>query len=104
MFNLETISPKMLDYYVEQKRAFIIDLRSEEEYEKAHIKGAVNIPCEDGESFRFHPPRDRDVVLYCERGSKSLIVGRKLAKDNYRVRSVIGGIHMYKGRNLVTEN
>lgn len=101
MFNLETISPKMLDYYVEQKRAFIIDLRSAEEFERAHIKGAVNVPYEGG-AFRFRPPKDRDVVLYCERGSLSLMAARELAKDNYRVRSVIGGIHMYRGRNLIS--
>lgn len=101
MFNLETISPKMLDYYVDNKRALIIDLRGKEEYEKSHIKGAINIPYEGG-SFRFRPPRNRDVIFYCERGSLSLIAARELAKDNYRVRSVIGGIHMYRGRNLIT--
>ena len=101
MFNLETISPKMLDYYVDSKKAFIIDLRPEKEFQKAHIRHAVNVPYIEGK-FSFRPPRGRDVILYCERGSLSLIAGRELAKENYRVRSVIGGLHAYKGRNLVT--
>lgn len=100
MFQLETISPKMLDYYVDHNRALIIDLRAEKDYAKSHIRGAVNIPYEGG-IFRFRPPRDRDVVLYCERGSLSLIAARELAREGYRVRSVIGGLHMYRGRNLV---
>jgi len=100
MFNLETISPKMLDYYVNQKKAFIIDLRSEDEYSRGHIKGAVSIPYEDGH-FSYRPPKGMEIVLYCERGSVSLIVARDLAKLGYRVRSVIGGLHAYRGTNLV---
>lgn len=101
MFNLETISPKMLDYYVDNHKAFIIDLRSEQDYRRSHIRGAVNVPYEGG-CFRFHPPENRETVLYCERGSLSLMAGRELAKEGYRVRSVIGGLHAYKGRNLIT--
>lgn len=100
MFKLETISPKMLDYYVDSQKAFIIDLRSEKEYAKSHIRHAVNVPY-DGGAFRFRPPANRDVVLYCERGSLSLMAARELAKENYRARSVIGGLHAYKGRNVV---
>ena len=44
MFPLETISAKMLDYYVDRKDSLIIDLRDEKEYAEGHVKGAVNIP------------------------------------------------------------
>lgn len=101
MFNLETISPKMLDYYVDSKRAFIIDLRTEEEYAKGHIRNAHLIPYTGGR-FPYIPPKQYEIVLYCERGSLSLLAARELAREGYRVRSVIGGIHAYKGRNLVT--
>ena len=100
MFNLETISPKMLDYYVNHKKAFIIDLRSDNEYRRGHIRGAVSVPYEDG-LFTYRPPKGMEIVLYCERGSVSLIVARDLAKQGYRVRSVIGGLHAYQGTNLV---
>lgn len=102
MFNLETISPKMLDYYVDSKRAFIIDLRTEEEYAKGHIRNAHLIPYTGGR-FPYMPPKQYEIVLYCERGSLSLLAARELAREGYRVRSVIGGIHAYKGRNLVTD-
>ncbi len=100
MFGLETISPKMLDYYVDNKKAFIIDLRSAQEFNRGHIKGAVSVPYEGGR-FLFRPPKDKDVVLYCERGSHSLMAARELARDGYRVRSVIGGMQAYRGMNLV---
>lgn len=101
MFRLETISPKMLDYYVEQKDAYIIDLRTEKEYEKGHIKNAKCIPYEGG-PFPVMLPKRYEIILYCERGSLSLLAAKELARDGYRVRSVIGGIHAYQGRNLVS--
>lgn len=100
MFGLETISPKMLDYYVDNKKAFIIDLRSAQEFKRGHIKGAVSVPYEGGR-FVFRPPKDKDIVLYCERGSHSLMAARELVRDGYRVRSVIGGMQAYRGMNLV---
>lgn len=100
MFPLETISPKMLDYYVDNNRAFIIDLRRPEDYARGHIKGAVLVPYEGG-SFLFRPPKEKEIVLYCDRGSHSLMAARELARLDYRVRSVIGGIRAYRGRNLV---
>lgn len=103
MFNLETISPKMLDYYVDNKKAFIIDLRSEEEFVKGHIRNAHRITYTGGR-FPYKPPKEYELILYCERGSLSLIAAKELVREGYRVRSVIGGIHAYKGRNLVKGN
>ena len=47
MFPIETISAKMLDYYVDRPDTLIIDLREPESYRKSHIRGAVNIPYEE---------------------------------------------------------
>ena len=44
MFPIETISAKMLDYYVGRSDALIIDLRDAGSYNKSHVKGAVNVP------------------------------------------------------------
>ena len=44
MFPIETISAKMLDYYVGRSDALIIDLRDTVSYHKSHVKGAVNVP------------------------------------------------------------
>ena len=44
MLPLETISPEMLDNYVQRKEGVIIDLRTPEQFQESHIKGAVNVP------------------------------------------------------------
>lgn len=100
MFPFETISPKMLDYYVDNKRAYIVDLRTKEEYDKKHIRNAHLVSYEGGR-FLHELPKNLEIILYCERGSLSLIAAKQLVRDGYLVRSVIGGIHAYEGRNLI---
>ena len=100
MFPVETISAKMLDYYVDRRDALIIDLREREAYAHSNVKGAVNMPyAEIDEHTTF--PNGKTLVLYCDRGGASLLLARQLAKLGYRTRSVIGGFEAYRGRNLV---
>lgn len=100
MFPVETISAKMLDYYVGRPDALIIDLREEEEYRAGHVRGAVNIPYEElEENISF--PTEKILVLYCDRGGASLKAAKELAHKGYKTRSVIGGFQAYRGRNLV---
>ena len=42
--------------------------------------------------------KNKTLVLYCERGSLSLMAAKKLGEMGYRVKAVIGGFHMYKAR------
>lgn len=100
MFPVETISAKMLDYYVGRSDALIIDLRERDEFLDGHVRGAVNMPygeLEDNPDF----PRGKILVLYCGRGGSSLMLAKQLAKRGYETRSVIGGFRAYRGRNLV---
>ena len=100
MFPVETISAKMLDYYVDRRDTLIIDVRERESYARSHVKGAVNMPyAEIDEYVAF--PKGKTLVLYCDRGGASLRLARQLAKLGYRTRSVIGGFEAYRGRNLV---
>ena len=51
MLPIETISASDLDDYMNRPDAVIIDLRTPEEYEKSHIRTAVNIPYENPENL-----------------------------------------------------
>lgn len=101
----ETIPAKELDRYVQRPDAMIIDVRLPADYREGHIRGAVNYSYEefDRENFeqKLKLPKDRTLVLYCERGSTSMLIARKLAKKGYRVKSAAGGILAYRGPNLI---
>lgn len=97
--NFEMIAPKQLDWYVKDKSAFIIDLRMPDEYMEGHIKGAVNIPFESLKSC-VSLPYDMVIIVYCERGATSMVAAKELSGKGYRVKTVIGGIHAYRGLYL----
>ena len=100
MFQIETISAKMLDYYVGRSDALIIDLREQESYRKSHVRGAINISYETLENVGVFG-KEKILVFYCERGGASMLAAREYARKGYRTRSVIGGFAAYRGRNLV---
>lgn len=95
--NFEMISPGELDGYVGNPDALIIDLRMPEEYMERHIKNAVNIPYDRLNSCCMFP-MDMVLVLYCERGATSLAAAKELAEKGYLVKTVVGGIHAYRGK------
>lgn len=100
MFPVETISAKMLDYYVDRRDTLIIDLRERGAYAHSHVKGAENMPYAEIDEHTVFP-KEKTLVLYCDRGGASLLLARRLAKLGCRTRSVIGGFEAYRGRNLV---
>lgn len=94
------ISPRELDRYVDRyPQVWIIDVRTEEEYQSFHIKHAVNMPYEPGKVWKL--PWKKEIVVYCERGSTSMKAVRQMLRQGYQAVSVAGGIVEYRGRNLV---
>ncbi len=88
------ISPEQA---IEKRRtssaAFILDIRSEDEFEQEHIIGAVNIPIEDIENQIYQLPFDRDIIIYSNEGNRSLQAAKFLAENGFEeVRSVTGGL------------
>ena len=102
MFPVETISAKMLDYYVGRRDTLIIDLREKEFYMHSHVKGAVNMPYGEIDGYTAFP-KGKILVLYCDRGGASLQAARILARNGYKTKTVIGGMKEYRGRNLICD-
>ena len=103
MTGLEVIAADRIDSWAGKPGVVLIDLRTEEEFRKGHIQGAVNLPYEELEEGR-RPSRGKILVLYCERGAASLAMGRELAKEGYQVKSVAGGLRAYRGSLLTRRN
>ncbi len=95
----ETISARDMDRYVNKRGYLLLDLRTPEEFAGGHILGAQNLPYERiGRDVRLR--RDLIYILYCGRGSASLMAARHLAAMGYRVKSVVGGLNAYRGPNF----
>ena len=73
--SLDTDSAKeMLD----DKNIVLIDVRNRDEYNAEHLRGAKNIPLDQLDKRLGKLPRDKDIVVYCEKGGKSIRAIRKL--------------------------
>lgn len=66
-------------------KAVLIDLRSNEEYQKNNIGGSLNIPLIDisKNPYCLYEYKDRLIILYCQRGSKSLLGANLLIEAGY---------------------
>jgi rhodanese-related sulfurtransferase len=78
------------EYYVKKKDYFLIDLRSEKEYKKAHVKGSKNIPwlhILDEKNLK-KLPKDKPIFLICYVGHTSSQVLTLLKLLGYNVISI----------------
>lgn len=96
----ENISVRTLDTLVNDPNVIIVDLRDESDYKKMHVKNAINIKNEKLFNRLEKLDKNKTIVLYCERGSLSLIAAKQLSELGYTVKAVIGGFNMYKQRKM----
>jgi rhodanese-related sulfurtransferase len=88
-----------------KESAYVLDVRSPEEYASGHVPGAVNIPYDQMASRIAEVPKDRDVVLYCRTGRRAGIAAEVLAGQGYtRLQHLEGDIVAWveKGRPVAT--
>ena len=94
--------------YLCKNAGLFIDLRDPAAYRRGHVRNAANIPYRELEEYlekkqdqKYRFPKDKLLILYCDRGGASMQAARSLARQGCRTRSVIGGFAAYRGRNLV---
>lgn len=84
-------------FYEDLAGAFLVDVRNKNEFELKTIEGAINIPVQE---IRENPdliPRDRKVILFCNRGFQSYVASRILLQKGFdNVFSLSGGFSFYK--------
>lgn len=60
---------------------FLIDVRSEIEYNNSHIKGAISIPLDEIENINY--AKNNNLIVYCRSGSRSKTAALKLLDLGY---------------------
>ncbi|MCK9549003.1 MAG: DsrE/DsrF/DrsH-like family protein, partial [Sphaerochaeta sp.] len=76
--------------------AFILDVRSDEEFELGAIEGAVNIPNTELRKRLAEIPKDRLIVINCAMGVRGYLAERILRQNGYeQVKNLSGGFKSY---------
>ena len=80
----------------------ILDVRTREEYESAHIPGAICVPNETigDEDIPELPRKDQLILVYCRSGNRSKQAAGKLAKLGYTNVLEFGGINSWPGQTV----
>ena len=71
--------------------ASVLDVRNPDEYELAHVPGAVLIPLGELVERRDEVPQADPVYVICAVGARSLAAAKALVGAGYNARSVAGG-------------
>ena len=97
------VSPEEAAAMMEEESDYIIlDVRTQEEYETAHIPGAICIPNETigTEDIPELPGKDQLILVYCRSGNRSKQASEKLAKQGYTNIVEFGGINSWTGETV----
>ncbi len=94
-----------------QKKAIFIDARGQSEYSDGHIKGALNLPFEEWDSYwesvKGNLSPDTEIVAYCEGldCELSLFLERELKQQGYKkTYTFFGGWLTWKDEGLPIES
>lgn len=89
---------KGLKEFRKTPEAVLVDVRSEDEYDLAHIPDSVNVPLKKLKKIgKQVPDLQTPVFVYCFRGIRADRAARRLAKMGYTDVRSIGGIAGYEG-------
>lgn len=78
------------------ERAFLLDVRTSEEFASGHIPEAVNIPVDELRLRLVELPRHRLIAAYCQVGQRGYLATRILLQAGFDAANVGGGYKTFK--------
>ena len=88
---IQTPTSEEISQIIQDKNITIIDVRTKEEYELGHIKGAINIPDTEIEN-EVNYDKNKAIAVYCRTGVRSSEAAKTLEKMGYTKIYDLGGI------------
>jgi NADPH-dependent 2,4-dienoyl-CoA reductase/sulfur reductase-like enzyme/rhodanese-related sulfurtransferase len=79
----------------EERRPFLLDVRTPLEFSTGSIPGAVNVPVDDLRIRLAELPRDREIAAFCQVGQRGYLATRILKQAGFAVLNVGGGYKTY---------
>jgi phage shock protein E len=87
-------SPSQLADRLKQGDAVLVDVRTPAEFQSGSIRGAVLVPLQEiqrrTEDLKKYA--DRELICYCQSGSRSLMAAAQLRKKGFNAAHLEGGI------------
>ncbi len=90
----EISAPKAYKLLLKNDNVIFVDVRTKEEFEKGHIKGAINIDyfSPQLENLLMTLPKEKIIIVYCKHALRSKNVVNLLKRNDYqKVYNLKGG-------------
>lgn len=98
------ITQEKLLQKIDSNQIIIVDVRTPEQYQKKHVKNAINIPLEQLHEKMEMLSREKEIVIYCNTGVSSNIAQNILQNNGYtNVLNLSGGIANITIKELIQE-
>jgi hydroxyacylglutathione hydrolase len=90
--------------WLDQTHSVVLDVREPAEYAGGHVPGALSIPQADLALHLDELPRDGDLLVVCEGGTRSLRAAKFLRQVGFsRVTNLVGGTSAWRKAGLPVE-
>ncbi len=104
---VKEVSPAEATRLLNHENAIMIDMRTDKDYRDGHIANALNVPTGNADiPASLNKYRERAVVVYCQRGNRSIAFCNKLSKQGFAsVYNLKGGVLAWQKAELpLTKN
>ena len=103
---VKDISPKEAQLFIQQKKAFILDVREQHEYDAGHVADSILIPLGqlNERVAELEQLKASDLVVICRGGKRSATACWQLGQQGFsKVYNVAGGIIAWRKDELPVE-
>ncbi len=86
-------------YQKYEEGVFLLDVRTQAEWDEAHVPNAVLIPLDELESRLSEVPSDQELIVICRSGNRSLTATELLRDNGFDLaQSISGGISQWASK------
>lgn len=85
---------------IQDAGGMLIDVRESHEYRTGHATGAKHIALSVIERRLNEIPKEREILVICQSGTRSAQAAKQLATNGYRVTNVSGGMTNWQRSGL----
>jgi len=91
---IKQYTPTKLAERMDSGQVVVLDVRDDKERSVSHIQGDIHIPIKEllKNTDRLSKYKHKEIVCYCQTGSRSLVAASRLKKFGFKVANLAGGM------------
>ena len=102
---MQTIAPREADALVNDHKAVLLDIRSEDEFADAHLPGAMLVPNGEIDDAMAATLDGRDAIFYCTSGMRTTRAANDLERGGLNNPKILeGGLNSWMSAGLPVVN